>query len=70
MNIEDNSYIKHTLGDRCFYRKKGRDDTMTLEQPLEGYNNCKEEDGVNAQWFEQRWGKLNINGKPWQKWYL
>ena len=60
------SFIKHTLGDRHFYRKEGRDETITLEKPPEGYKKCKEEDGINEQWFEDRYP--SHNNKPWLKW--
>ena len=68
MSRENEPYIKHTLGERHFYRKKGRDDTITLEIPPEGYNKCKEEDGDNKQWFDERYQSLNINKKPWLEW--
>ena len=54
-------YVKHTLGDRCFYRKKGLDDTLTLYEPVEGFHRTKEEDKVNEEWFEWRWAKLKLN---------
>jgi len=67
-------YVKHTLHKRCFYRKSGRDDTIVLEMPQEGYIKCKEEDGDNEEWFEERWKKNSLhnddNKKPWLKWEL
>ena len=72
-------FVKHTLGERCFYRRGGDDDTITFKKPKEGYDNCKEEDGVNVEWFETRWDKLNEitaslhnndNKKNWEKWDL
>ena len=70
--LEPGSFVKHTLHGRCFYRKSGRDDTITLECPKEGYKKTKEEDGNNEAWFEERWQKLNNsheeNKKPWLKW--
>ena len=35
MSIDDNSYVKHTLRERCFYRRRGDDNTITSDIPKE-----------------------------------
>ena len=55
----NNTYVKHILKGRCFYRIPGIDSTCTLLEPKEGFYKTKEETGVNETWFEERWLKLN-----------